>query len=126
MTSESIDLGRTQQRFGRDAAPVEADAAEMLAFDDGRPEAELRGANGGDVPPGPAPMMTTSYAFISILRSSALQPIETAFAAKLKALVRKAAERTAEGLLPAISILIPTFTSAECANYFAAAGHDAC
>jgi hypothetical protein len=35
------NLGRAQQRLGRDAAPVEADAAEMLALDDCRLEAEL-------------------------------------------------------------------------------------
>jgi len=51
-------------------------------------------------------------------------PIETAFA-KLKALLRKAAERTIEGLWTAIGCLIETFTPAECANYFAAAGYDA-
>ena len=51
-------------------------------------------------------------------------PIENAFA-KLKALLRKAAERTVEGLWAAIGCLIETFTPAECANYFAAAGYDA-
>ena len=51
-------------------------------------------------------------------------PIENAFA-KLKALLRKAAERTIEGLWTAIGCLIETFTPAECANYFAAAGYDA-
>jgi transposase len=51
-------------------------------------------------------------------------PIENAFA-KLKALLRKAAERTVEGLWAAIGRLIDTFTPQECANYFAAAGYDA-
>ncbi len=51
-------------------------------------------------------------------------PIENAFA-KLKALLRKAAERTVEGLWTAIGCLIETFTPAKCANYFAAAGYDA-
>ena len=51
-------------------------------------------------------------------------PIENAFA-KLKALLRKAGERTVEGLWSAIGCLIETFTPAECANYFAAAGYDA-
>src|SRR5262249_57427327 len=32
------NLRRAQQRLGRDAAPVEADAAEIFALDDGRPE----------------------------------------------------------------------------------------
>ena len=51
-------------------------------------------------------------------------PIEYAFA-KLKALLRKAAERTVDGLWAAIGRLINTFTPQECANYFAAAGYDA-
>ena len=51
-------------------------------------------------------------------------PIENAFA-KLKALLRKAAERTVEGLWTKIGELLPAFTPAECANYFAAAGYDA-
>ena len=51
-------------------------------------------------------------------------PIENAFA-KLKALLRKAAERTIEGLWAAIGRLLDAFTSQECANYFAAAGYDA-
>ncbi len=51
-------------------------------------------------------------------------PIENAFA-KLKALLRKAAERTAEGLWTTIGRLIDAFTPTECANYFAAAGYNA-
>jgi len=51
-------------------------------------------------------------------------PIENAFA-KLKALLRKAAARTVTGLEHAIADAIDTFTPAECANYFAAAGYDA-
>jgi transposase len=50
-------------------------------------------------------------------------PIENAFA-KLKALLRKAAERTIQGLWAAIGRLLDLFTPAECANYFAAAGDD--
>jgi transposase len=50
-------------------------------------------------------------------------PIENAFA-KLKAMLRKAAERTVAGLWNAIGQIIDTFTPAECANYFAAAGYD--
>jgi transposase len=49
-------------------------------------------------------------------------PIENAFA-KLKALLRKAAERTLEGLWDAIGRTIDRFTP-ECANCFAAAGYD--
>jgi transposase len=51
-------------------------------------------------------------------------PIENAFS-KLKALLRRAAERTVEGLWTAIGHLIDVFTPTECANYFAAAGYDA-
>ena len=51
-------------------------------------------------------------------------PIENAFA-KLKALLRRAAERTIAGLWRAIGQLLDTFTPQECANYFAAAGYDA-
>ena len=50
-------------------------------------------------------------------------PIENAVA-KLKALLRKAAERTVEGLWAAIGRLIDAFTPTECANCFAA-GYDA-
>jgi len=50
-------------------------------------------------------------------------PIENAFA-KLKALLRKAAERTVEGLWSAIGRSVETFTPSECENYFAAAGYD--
>ena len=51
-------------------------------------------------------------------------PIENAFA-KLKALLRKAAQRTVEGLWSAIGELLPAFKPPECRNYFAAAGYDA-
>jgi transposase len=50
-------------------------------------------------------------------------PIEKAFS-KLKALLRKAAERTVSGLRQAITRLLGVFTPKECANYFAAAGYD--
>jgi transposase len=50
-------------------------------------------------------------------------PIEMAFA-RLKALLRKAAERTVDGLWSAIGRLVDIFTPQECANYFAAAGYD--
>ena len=51
-------------------------------------------------------------------------PIENAFA-KLKALLRKAGERTVEGLWTAVGRLVDMFTPSECANYFAAASYDA-
>ena len=50
-------------------------------------------------------------------------PIENAFA-KMKAMLRKAAERTIDGLWSAIGRIIDTFNPTECANYFAAAGYD--
>ena len=50
-------------------------------------------------------------------------PIENAFS-KLKALLRKAAERTVDGLWARIGALLPTFTPLECANFFAAAGYE--
>jgi transposase len=50
-------------------------------------------------------------------------PIENAFA-KLKALLRKAAERTIDGLWRTIGTLIDLFTPAECANFFTAAGYE--
>ena len=50
-------------------------------------------------------------------------PIERAFS-KLKAGLRKATERTVEGLWSAIGRLIDTVTPNECANFFAAAGYE--
>jgi len=51
-------------------------------------------------------------------------PIENAFS-KLKAHLRKAAERTVDDLWNAIGATIDLFTPAECRNYFKAAGYDA-
>jgi transposase len=50
-------------------------------------------------------------------------PIENAFA-KLKAQLRKAAERTVSGLWNTIAQLVQTFTPQQCANYFEAASYD--
>jgi transposase len=50
-------------------------------------------------------------------------PVENAFA-KLKALLRKAAERTVDGLRDKIGALLPAFSPSECANYFTAAGYE--
>ena len=50
-------------------------------------------------------------------------PIENAFA-KLKALLRKAAERSIAGLWAAIGTAVSAFSPQECANYFTAAGYD--
>ena len=51
-----------------------------------------------------------------------LNPIEQAFA-KLKALLRKAAARTVDGLWGTIGRLLDLFPPAECANYLAHAGY---
>lgn len=50
-------------------------------------------------------------------------PIENAFA-KLKALMRAKAERTISALWNAVSSIVELFTTAECANYFRAAGYE--
>lgn len=50
-------------------------------------------------------------------------PIENAFA-KLKALLRKVAVRTKEGLWQTIGELLDGFSPEECANYFRAAGYE--
>jgi transposase len=52
-----------------------------------------------------------------------LNPIENAFA-KLKAMLRKAAERTVDGLWNMIGRIADTFTPIECQNYFTACGYD--
>jgi transposase len=54
--------------------------------------------------------------------SPALNPIEQVFA-KLKTLLRKAAERTAEATWKTIGSLLARFPPKECANYFANAGY---
>lgn len=51
-----------------------------------------------------------------------LNPIEMAFA-KLKALLRRAAERTVGALWDRIGIVLDAFTPDECANYFRHAGY---
>ena len=53
-----------------------------------------------------------------------LNPIEQAFS-KLKAHLRKAAERTIHGLWDAIGRILDLYSPQECANYFANAGYDA-
>jgi transposase len=50
-------------------------------------------------------------------------PIEKAFS-KLKALLRKAAERSVDALWNRIGALLEAFTPQECANFFAAAGYE--
>lgn len=51
-----------------------------------------------------------------------LNPIEQVFA-KLKALLRKAAERTVEATWRRIGLLLDRFSPAECANYLANSGY---
>jgi transposase len=51
-------------------------------------------------------------------------PIEEAFA-KLKAALRKAAQRTVDELLDTIGRLVGAFTRKECDNYFTACGYGA-
>jgi len=53
-----------------------------------------------------------------------LNPIEQAFA-KLKALLRKAAEGNVEALWARIGVLLDSFRANECANYFRNAGYNA-
>lgn len=50
-------------------------------------------------------------------------PIENAFA-KMKALLRKAAETSVEGLWSAIGRIVGMFSPRECQNYFITAGYD--
>lgn len=52
-----------------------------------------------------------------------LNPIENAFS-KLKALLRKAAERTVDALWDRIGALLGEFAPNECANFFTAAGYE--
>jgi hypothetical protein len=49
MLHQRVDLRGAQQRLGRNAAPVQADAAQMLALDQGGLHAELGAADRGDV-----------------------------------------------------------------------------
>ena len=55
--------------------------------------------------------------------SPEFNPIEMAFS-KMKSHLRKAAERTVDGLWNAIGRIVDMFTPRECANYFIAAGYD--
>jgi transposase len=50
-------------------------------------------------------------------------PIEKAFS-KLKAMLRKAEERTVGGLWDLIGKLVDIFKTTECANYFNSCGYD--
>ena len=52
-----------------------------------------------------------------------MNPIEKVYS-KLKAFLRKIAERTVAGLLTALDACSDIFKPAECANYFTACGYD--
>ena len=52
-----------------------------------------------------------------------MNPIEKAYS-KLKAFLRKIAERTVAGLLIALDACADIFKPAECVNYFKACGYD--
>ena len=52
-----------------------------------------------------------------------MNPIEKAFS-KLKAYLRKIAERTVAGLIRALETCADIFKPTECTNYFAACGYD--
>ena len=52
-----------------------------------------------------------------------MNPIEKAFS-KLKAFLRKIAERTVAGLMRALEACADIFKPAECENYFSACGYD--
>lgn len=77
---------------------------------------------GGLSPQLAAPVTRASLAFLPPY-SPDFNPIEKDFA-KLKALLRKAAERTVEGLWITIGRISETFTQNERANYFTACGYD--
>jgi len=51
-----------------------------------------------------------------------LNPIEQVFA-KLKTLLRKAAERSVDATCQRIGAILPAFSNAECANYFVNSGY---
>jgi transposase len=52
-----------------------------------------------------------------------MNPIEKAFS-KLKAFLRKIAERTVAGLIRALAACADIFNSGECQHYFSACGYD--
>ena len=54
MVQQMIDLRAAQQRLGRNAAPIEADAAELIALDDRGLHAELRRPDRRDIAARPA------------------------------------------------------------------------
>src|SRR5262245_44748874 len=49
MHERVIHFRRAQQSLSRNAPPIETDAAQVRALDNGCPNTKLRGANGGDI-----------------------------------------------------------------------------
>ncbi len=74
---------------------------------------------------GVRPAIETAGAKLLLLPpySPDFNPIEMAFA-KLKALLRKAAARTVDELWAVVANCLDQFSTAECTNYFQAAGYD--
>src|SRR5690349_18220331 len=67
------NLRRAQERLGRNAAPVEANATEIFALDNRGLESELCRSNGGDVTAGPRPddedvVCVVSHSFLAKTR----------------------------------------------------------
>ena len=73
--------------------------------------------------PGAMQCHTTPMRLVHPKHSPDLSPIEQVFA-KLKHLLRKAAERTTETVCQAIGELLEQFTSQECAKYFRKTGYE--
>ena len=65
-----VDFGAAQQRLGRDAAPVEADAAEILALHHAGLHAQLGGPDRGDIATGTAAEDDDIEILISHLKTS--------------------------------------------------------
>ena len=72
----------TQQRLGRDAAPVEADTPEQLALDDRGLEPELRRADRSDIAARAGAeddeVVGVSHSFLFLPRSHAACPLRRA------------------------------------------------
>jgi transposase len=81
----------------------------------------------GDIVPGVREAIEAAGAMLLYLPpySPDFNPIEQLFA-KLKALLRKAAERSVDALWDRIASLLNAFTPEECTNYFSNAGYASC
>src|SRR3546814_12625534 len=72
-----IDFGRAQQRLGRDAAPVEANAAKILALDDCGLEAHLLRADRSTLARGAGAGVDEIVGVVSPLNYSFLYKLKT-------------------------------------------------